>query len=206
MATSSSSHPRRDRLAFARSDRWGLTVLLGLVALGTATAQLVAPLLDWAHGDPIAVPYVSAVNVPALDATGVAHGEGTYDVAVPDPGVAVRLADLAPGVLLTVLVAGGCWLVLRLMRDVAAGDPFRRANVTRLRILAVLVAVGLPTVWFTRAPVDLALLGTLDLGSGGPAVVVDVPWAPVVVGTVVALVAEAFRAGTRLRDDVEGLV
>ncbi len=143
---------------------------------------------------------------PSLDATGVGHGDAAYDVDVPDPGVALRLLDLVPGVLLTGLVAVGCWLVLRLMRDVAAGDPFRQANITRLRVLALLIAVGLPTVWFARGPIDLALLGTLDLGTGGPSIVVTMPWLPVVVGTVVALVAEAFRAGARLRDDTEGLV
>ena len=55
-------------------------------------------------------------------------------------------------VVLTGLVAAGCWLVLVVMRDIAAGDAFRPRNVTRLRVLAVLVAVGVPTVWFVQVP------------------------------------------------------
>ncbi len=34
----------------------------------------------------------------------------------------------------------------------------------------------------------------------------DVPWVAVVSGMVVAMLAEAFKAGSGLRDDVEGLV
>ena len=38
------------------------------------------------------------------------------------------------------------------------------------------------------------------------AVVLDIPWPWLIAGMVVALLAEAFKAGSRLRDDVEGLV
>ncbi|QIM22609.1 DUF2975 domain-containing protein [Phycicoccus sp. HDW14] len=90
------------------------------------------------------------------------------------------------------------------MRDVAAGDPFRPANVTRLRVLAGLVAIALPAVWFGRASVDAAAL--TRLGPDLVVLVLDLPWLPVLAGTFVALLAEAFKLGGRLRDDVEGLV
>ena len=206
MTADSPSRPRRDLWSFGRSDRWGLLALLALVAVGTAAGQILAPVVGWVRGTALTVPYVSAIDVPALDGTGVAYGEGRYDVSVPDPTAAQRLLDLVPGLLLAAVVVTGCWLVVRIMRGIADGDPFRRRNVTRLRGLALLIAIGLPTVWFTRLPVDLALLGSLDLGGGGPAAIVEVPWAPVVVGTAVALVAEAFRTGAGLHDDLEGLV
>ena len=116
------------------------------------------------------------------------------------------MLDLVPGVLLTALAVTGAWLVLRVLQDVAAGDPFRPRNVTRLRGLAFLVALGLPVVWFARGAVDLGLLASLQLDAGVAGTVVAIPWAPVVAGMLIALVAEAFKLGAGLRDDVEGLV
>ena len=51
-----------------------------------------------------------------------------------------------------------------------------------------------------------ALLSDVDLGGLGLSVVLDIPWPWFIAGMVVALLAEAFKAGSRLRDDVEGLV
>ncbi len=201
-----SPRPRGALWRFDRSDRWGLGLLLGLVVAGTFLYQVVRPVAAWVTGDGVSVAIVGDVVVPALDAVGTGYGQGEYDVVVADPSAWQRLADLLPGVLLTGLVAVGCWLVIAVMRDIAAGDAFRPRNVTRLRVLAVLVAVGIPTVWFVQVPVALALLTSADLGTGGPGVLIDVPWLPVLVGSVVALFAEAFKAGTGLRDDVEGLV
>jgi len=206
MTAASSSRTGRDLWAFGRSDRWGLVVLLALVVAGTAASQLVGPLVRWVRGDAMTVPYAADVTVPSLDATGVRYAGGSVDLSVPDPSVGQRVLDLVPGALLTVVVSVGCWLVLRVMWDVAAGDPFRTRNVRRLRVLAFVIAIGIPLVWFARVPIDLALMAGLDLGSGAPATILRIPWEPVVIGSVVALVAEAFRTGARLRDDVEGLV
>ncbi len=191
---------------FDRSDRWGLTALLALVAVGAALAGVVGPVLDWVAGRPVAVGTVGPVVVPALDAVGTRYGDGEYDVLLTGVGVGQRLLDLLPGVALTGLVVLGCVLVQRLMRGVAAGDAFDPRNVARLRGLALLLALGAPVVWFARVTCDLALLSGADLGAGGPGVLVELPWLPMLVGMVLALIAEAFRAGTRLRDDVEGLV
>lgn len=201
-----SPRPSRDLWRFDRSDRWGLTALLGLVVAGAVVAEVVGPVVGWATGDPVSVATVGPVVVPALDAAGTSYTGGEYAVQVTDVAGWQRLLDLVPGLLLTAVVAVGCWLVWRVMRDVAAGDAFHPRNVTRLRGLAVLVAVGVPTVWFARISIDLALLSSADLGSGGPGVLLEIPWLPVLVGSVLALLAEAFRAGSRLREDVEGLV
>lgn len=196
--------PRRDLLAFGRSDRWGLALLLALVAVVTVVVQVVQPAARWVDGDPMPVGYAGRVGVPALDALGVRHEDGSVTALVPDPGTTVRVVDLLLGLCLSAVVLGGGWLVLRVMRDVAAGDPFRPANVTRLRVLAGLVAIALPAVWFGRASVDAAAL--TRLGPDLVVLVLDLPWLPVLAGTFVALLAEAFKLGGRLRDDVEGLV
>ncbi|MBM6401862.1 DUF2975 domain-containing protein [Phycicoccus sonneratiae] len=204
---STTPRPRKDLWAFDRADRWGLGLLLGLVAAVTTAVAVVAPLVRWAGGDGLPLRYVGPLAVPALDRAGVAYDElGAVDATLANPSTAQRLLDLAPGVLATVLVVVGCWLVLGVLRDVGSGDPFRWRNVVRLRALALLVAVGAPVVWFARSSVDLSLVTSLDLEEGVAGALFELPWLPVVTGMVIALVAEAFRAGSRLREDVEGLV
>ena len=90
--------------------------------------------------------------------------------------------------------------------DNSEGDPFIRANVRRLRIISVLLLVTplidswaqmAETEWVIRAlPKDVASI-EFDLSSAltffG-------------VGVLVMVLAEVFKIGVRLREDVEGLV
>ena len=197
---------RRDLLAFDRTDRWGLVALLGLVALGAVLVWVVAPLRAWLEGTGIPLAMVSPVSVPELEAAGVDHGLAVYDVQLADPTAGQRLLALAPGLLSAALLLVGCWLVLRVMRGIAAGDPFEPRNVTRLRVVAAILVLGVPVVFFLDMAVRGALLGSMNLGGLEPAAFLSIPWQAFVAGMVVALLAEAFRAGSRLRDDVAGLV
>jgi hypothetical protein len=205
------SHParpsrRRDWLTFDRSDRFGLAALLGLVAVVTGLSQVVAPVISWSRGEHLAVPFISEISVPQLDRTGVEHGEGVYELLVDDPTTGQRLLDIAPGVLTLALILLACWLVIRLMHDIGRGEAFTLRNVTRMRLLAALLAFGVPIVGFARLSCSGAILGGIDLGGLPPAFYFEIPWLPVVIGTCVALFAEAFKAGTALRADVEGLI
>lgn len=203
-----SSHParRRDWLAFDRSDRFGLAALLGLVAVIAGLSQVVAPAMSWSRGESLTVPYLSEISVPQLDAAGVDHGEGVYELRVDDPTTGQRLLDIAPGILVLALTLMACWLVLRLMRDIGRGEAFTPRNVVRMRQLAGLLAFGVPIVGFARLSCNGAILGGLDLGGLPPAASFEIPWLAVVIGGCLALFAEAFKAGTALRDDVDGLV
>lgn len=206
MNTSSAAPSHRDRLTFGRSDRLGLTALLGLVAVGAVVGWVVAPVAAWVGGRGIPLEIISPVTVPELDAAGVGHGLATYDVDLADPTGGQRLLALAPGLVSAVLVVVACWLVVRVMRTVAAGDPFEPRNVTRLRAVAAVLVFGAPVVFFLEMAVRGALLGSMDLGGLEPAAFLTIPWPAFVTGMVVALLAEAFKAGSRLRDDVDGLV
>ncbi|NHA69561.1 DUF2975 domain-containing protein [Phycicoccus flavus] len=192
-------------LTFDRTDRYGLGVLLALVVLVQLVVRVVLPVADWLRGEPVRVPLLSAVEVPALDAVGTAHGEGVYDVLV-DASAGQRAAVVAVGVMTVALVAVAAWLVLAVMRSIASGDPFGPATVGRLRLLAAVLVIGAPVLTAAELPVQGWMLGTLDLGGLDPATPVDAPWQAVVGGLVVALLAEAFVVGRRLREDVEGLV
>ncbi len=196
----------KDRFAFDRWDRLGMAALLGLISLATGVVALARPVVAWSGGDDLAVPFASPIQVPELDAAGQPYGEGEYDLAVNDPTTAQRVLDLAPGLLVLALVLAACWLVFRLMRDIGAGQPFAARNVTRLRLLAAILIFGVPIAAFARLACTGAIVGGLDLGGLPPAAWFEIPWLPVVLGGFVALLAEAFKTGARLRDDVDGLV
>ena len=204
--TTPTPKPRRDWFAFDRSDRWGLGILLGWVVVITVTTNIVLPILRWADGDGILLSFLSDVTVPELDAVGTSYGVAAYDVTLADPTVAQRLLDLAPGVLIVGLMTAGSLLIVAVMRTIAAGDPFVAANVRRMRQLAAVLLVGPFFTLFLSMSVHGALLSDVDLGGLGLSVVLDIPWPWFIAGMVVALLAEAFKAGSRLRDDVEGLV
>jgi len=199
-------NPRRDWFAFDRSDRWGMGILLALTVVITAATSIMVPVLRWMAGDGIPLPFLSDVTVPELDAVGTSYGAAAYDVTLADPTVAQRLLDLAPGLLTVALLATGSLLIVAVMRTIAAGDPFVAANVRRMRQLAALLLVGPFFAFFLSMSVHGALLGDVDLGGLALLAVLDIPWPWFVAGMVVALLAEAFKAGSRLRDDVDGLV
>lgn len=198
--------PARDRWAFDRSDRWGLGLLLALVALSTVAYHLVRPLTAWAGGRPIAVPYSSEVTVPTLDQAGQAYSTADYQLLLHHPSGADRLIDLVPGIAFAAVAVAACALLVAVMRDIGAGDPFHARNVTRLRVLAGLLAFGLPVAAFARMACNGRLLSGASLGDLPLVATFTVPWQAIVAGTTVALLAEAFRAGARLRHDVDGLI
>lgn len=196
----------RDWLTFDRYDRWGLAALLGLAVVSAVVAWVVGPLVMWARGEALPVQVVTEVSVPALDASGLTHGDATYDVFIEGATAGQRLLAILPGLLWVALVLGGCVLVLRLMRTVASGDPFNSSNVRRLRVLAGGLILGAPIVVVVDSMVRGVLASQVDLGSLALGVLIVPPWLAMIGGMVVALLAEAFKAGSRLREDVEGLV
>lgn len=198
--------PGRDLLTFDRFDRWGLAVLLGAVGLGAVLAGVVEPLAGWATGAPLTPQVETAVTVPPLDAAGVGYGPASYAVDAADPSAGQRLLALLPGMLMAGLVVLSCWCIVLLLRTVASGDPFHPLNVTRLRVVAGALVVGAPVVYLLRVVSDAVVLGGLDLGGLDVLFTLDLPWLPMLAGLVVAMLAEAFKAGSRLRDDVDGLV
>ena len=198
--------PRRDLLAFDRTDRRGLVALLGLLALGALLVWVVAPLRDWLAGAGIPLALVSPVSVPELDAAGVDHGLAITTTCSsltrpPDSGS----SPWRQGLLAAALLLVGCWFVLRVMRasprvtlrTAQRHPPAGRRGDPRDRRPRGL----LPRHGGARRP------ARLDGPRGwSRRLFLSIPWQAVVAGMVVALLAEAFRAGSRLRDDVAGLV
>ncbi len=197
---------RRDWMAF---DAWDRGALRSLIVLGVVIAigyAFVRPAWDWARDNPLRVPYSGEVAVPGLQGTDVTVDEASFDLLVPEPSGRQRMLDalpdlLAGGVALLVLV-----LLYRVLGDIARGEPFARRNVTRLRLIAFAIALGWSAAGVTAAFVTLPILGAADIGDLPLASTWTIPVLPLGIGMVVALLAEAFKIGAGLRDDVDGLV
>lgn len=201
-----SSTQRTDRLAFDRADRLGLTILLWVVAALVSLGGIVLPLALWVTGRSVPVPFTSEVDVPELDRVGTAYGPAQYDVEITDLSALDRLLTFLPGLVLVALVVAGALIMQRIARDVGRGTPFVSGQVRRLRILALLLVVGAPVLQVVELVTTSALLSGADLGGLPASVWFDFPIGPMLLGLFLALLAEAFRHGDRLEDDLEGVI
>lgn len=184
-----------------------LRILLGAVVLFSLLAWLGRPLTGWVRGTALPIGYEGAVTVPALQGTGIEVTAGGYTLLLPHPSVAQRLVEMLPGLVALAVVVTAVVLVERVVRDVAAGEPFTQRNVTRLTRLALLLVGGWLVAAVLRGAGDfVVLMLDDDLGDLDPQGVVPFDLWPLVVGLLVGVLARAFAAGTRLREDVEGLV
>ena len=169
---------------------------LGVLAVG-------ARLLHAARGDEIQVtgPLPGALVNPAAGVLGPLSGT----VVVREPGASDYGWDLLPLLLAVVVATVAAFLLLGIARGLRAGDPFTTANARRLTCLAVLVMVG---GFFLQTMHDIsreALLAAALPGQERPWVA-ELSFWHIPVGVLVFFLAEVFRRGARLREDVEGLV
>lgn len=128
----------------------------------------------------------------------------TAAVTVADPSVEQAWTAAVPQLLDGLLVGTGAWLVLRMARTLRAGDPFTAANARRLTALALVVGVGGTASQIVHVASTLAVL---DIDPAGPYVAGGVlSFLPLLLMVAVAALAEVFRRGARMAQDVEGLV
>jgi hypothetical protein len=154
-------------------------------------------------GDGVAV---AGFDLP--EGSRVETGDASLVLRAPDSTLAEQLLSRAGALVLGLSLGVGGVLLRRLLLSIAEGRPFRSGNARRLAVIAVLVAAA-----GTLAGVlpDIAGVLVLDrLGLTGPdepfAVGVTFPLRPVLVAPVILALAEAFRRGAELADDVDGLV
>lgn len=150
-------------------------------------------------------------DLPTLEGT-IEPGDGMEfliptgtQVVVYVPDLAQRLGFAGVPVLGGLLAVAVLTLLLTITRTLREGDPFVAANARRLYVIAGLVGIGGQSVAGLHAWTRWQVLTHPDVS---PYVVLeqDFTLIPLVAGLGIAVAAEVFRQGTRLRDEVEGLV
>ena len=193
-----------------------------LIGLGLAIGSVAYWINGGTHaGSEVTVPVVLAssdgpggadgVRLPGFDlpaGSRVETGGADLVLRAADSTLAEQLLARGDAVVLGLSLGVGGVLLRRLLLSVAEGRPSRAGNARRVATIAVLVAAG-----GTLAGVfpDLAGVLVLDrLGETGPdspfSLGVSFPLQPVLVAPVILALAEAFRRGAELADDVDGLV
>lgn len=101
----------------------------------------------------------------------------------------------------------GAKIIPGILRSTRAGEPFTRRNVMRLSAIALTVGIGGLLTQYAQGFANSAIYPTGRLPDrAGLSFEMTLTTLPLVVMLMVALIAEAFRRGVTLRDDVEGLV
>lgn len=194
------------------SASWAATVLLlvAVLGVGLAVQQVVGELT--APGT--AVPVRAVAGMPAVDvppgATLTPDVDAGSELRVADAPPWLELLALAEPVVFGLSVLAWALLLRRVLWSVAAGRPFDPHNPRRLRLVALAVLVGGPGGSLLSFLAAAALLDHVGIAWAAPGAPIGAPWAVRLSGllwVVLALAAaEAFRQGSRLADDVAGLV
>jgi amino acid transporter len=190
-------------------------ILLVLIAAGTALAAVALLVLSVTRdAAEVTVHLTDAVRLDLderLDLPGGAVLLGNLvpvGLHVPDLPLGLRLLVGLGAALFLLSVSAGALALAQVLRTVRVGRPFARHNATALVVVAVAVLVG---GGVTPVVSDAAALAALDrLGLAGDEspfrTLSSFSLAPVLVAVLLLGIAEAFRRGAAMADDVAGLV
>jgi hypothetical protein len=187
-----------------------LTILFWLTVVGgllVVSHRMFGLLQDASR---LSIPAGLALDVP-LPETVERAGPLPVTVDLLRPTPAQRLLAAAPAFVWWALTLGIVWLVRGIARTATHGDPFRSANVVRLRWLGVLFLLGYPlAVIADRAFTDRLFASGVDTGGPLPGeIVTDLPLVSgpaIVAGLSMLALSEIFAYGARLRADVDATI
>lgn len=131
---------------------------------------------------------------------------GTHDAVLifTDPSFADRLLLALPTLVGNLLLVAALAILLRVARTFRDGAFFVPENAPRLfAIAAIVTSIGLVVPFADTITTDLLVSGTEAAQSIRTVFEFEVP---LLLGLLIAAAAMAFRNGTRLRTDTEGLV
>lgn len=197
-----------------------LVVGLGLAVFGVAYAANGATHVDAEVTVPVELaggteglgsdrPGAVRLDEPVLPAgSWLEAGRDTVTLRAWDSTLAEQLLARGDAAVLGLCLGLGGVLLRRLLLSTAEGRPFQPGNARRLAVIAVLIAAGGTLSGVLPDLAGVLVLDRLDqVGPESPFVVgVHFPLLPVLIAPVVLALAEAFRRGAELADDVDGLV
>ncbi|MDQ1655857.1 MAG: hypothetical protein QOD41_940 [Cryptosporangiaceae bacterium] len=150
-------------------------------------------------------------NVIRLDAPGrdqaswLEISAGNVQLRAADSTVAEQVLARGGFAVLGLCLGAGAVLLRRLLVSIADGDPFERRNAGRIALVAGLVAVA--AVAYELLPILATDRVVNRIGwSGLVHSQLDLPLAPLAAVPILLVLAQAFRRGTELAADTEGLV
>jgi hypothetical protein len=130
---------------------------------------------------------------------------GETQLRAADSTVAEQALNRGGVAVLGICLGIGGVLLRRLLLSIAGGEPFERRNATRIAVIAVLVAAG-----SIASDVLPAIASELVIGRTGwsrfaeASALISLP--PLLAVPILLALAQAFRRGTELAADTEGLV
>ena len=184
--------------------------------IASATAAVIGMLTSarafWARGAVLPVTVAEDVRPAALDrlpdGLRVTAVSETAELGVDVLPLGLRLLAAGGPAVFLLSVAAGAWLLAGVVRSVGRGQPFDRRNPRRLGGLAVAILVGGLLAPILRDTASIAVLEFTGLAERGSpfAIAASISFLPVLLAVLVLTVAEAFRRGAALSDEVEGMV
>lgn len=135
----------------------------------------------------------------------VEWGFGDARMSLWGAGAVDRASLAAPVVAWGVLALVVLLLLWRLVGSIAADDVFTRANARRVALIGVLVATCGSVIQFAEHWLNARIVAR-SAADGILQAAFSFSFLPLWVGLVVLALAQVFREGVRMRDDVEGLV
>ena len=161
----------------------------------------------------LTLPASVSVNDVRLPETFEIAGPLPVNVDLADPSLSQRVIATVPVFVWWALALVVLWLVRKVARSAAQGDPFKASNVTRLRWLGALFLLGFPFATMIAGYFG-DLLFSPDVWTGGPLppggidtgsqVVVSAP--AIMAAVCLFALAEVFAYGARLREDVDATI
>ncbi|MGW4892964.1 DUF2975 domain-containing protein [Kitasatospora sp. NPDC004240] len=188
-----------------------LELALGVALVLVGLVQMVLPVLGvstpFAAAHSREVRLDGAARTPGDVASGgvTLRGSDHAELAFADPGLGQRLLLALPGLVSGLLVVVMLAVLLRMARTFRDGDFFVPRNTRHLTLVAgalMLMGTLVPLLEMTTTNLLARDLPMADAIAPAHGFAVQ----PVFLALLVSAAAGAFRAGTRLRDDTEGLV
>jgi hypothetical protein len=188
-----------------------LAAAMALVLMGLVLAPLLGPSGLSIIGGPRLV-VEATLSDPVTDRSAVRDGSTVdlsglprVEASLRDPSLDQRLGLLG-GRLLTGLTAlGVLGLLLQVVRSLRRDEVFARVNARRLTRLAVLLGVGGTAAQLLTAFGTVRVLDS-EFMRGSVTPVFELSFFPLFGALGVGVLAEVFRQGAGLREDIEGLV
>ncbi len=132
----------------------------------------------------------------------------TVTVRAWDSTIPEQLLSRGAAAVLWVCVGAGAWLLRGLLLSITDGNPLLPVNARRIAGIAALVVVAAAGGELLPALAGEMVLDRLGLGAGAPVAPLRAELGPfpILLGMVLLALAEAFRRGSELARDAEGLV